>query len=316
MFGYPKESKFVTGKHYVYTSSSGSTKMELELSASKADALAMEMIKNSDNTVTFKAGGQYLFCDGTDTKFITSQSDNTKFVLETTNGGYFIKCYAATYNNNPQYLEVYKDHLTCYTMQTDVSPFVFTLDDTTGANGSISAQDGSNAGVSSSGSSSSGSSSSGSSSSGSSSKPVGTSVTFDFSSLDKKGVEITDGAYELFDGAASAGGLTAVALTKVYNGNGNGGAFESTPGLLKLGTSSINGQMVLTFSKKVAKVEMVCHGWKTGTDYISINGSAEQQLPNTGTADTRTFDLSTPSETITIDVNQRAFIFKIIVTFA
>lgn len=318
VFAYPKENKYVTGKHYAYTSSKGYTKMELELSENKADALAMEMITNSDNTVTFKAGGQYLFCDGTDVKFVSSQSDNTKFVLETADGGYYIKCYKATYNDNPQYLEVYNGYLTCYTMNSDVAVFTFKLDSTTGANGAISAQDGSNAGSSSSssGSSSSGSSSSSSTDSGSSSKPVGTTVTFDFASLDKKGAEITEGAWELFDGVASGGGLTAVTLTKVYNGNGTGGQFENTAGLLKLGTSSINGQMVLTFSKKVAKVEILCHGWKTGTDNIKINGSADQQLPNTGTASTLTFDLSDPSETVTIDVNQRAFIFKIIVTFA
>ena len=74
--------------------------------------------------------------------------------------------------------------------------------------------------------------------------------------------------------------------------------------------------MALTFSKKVAKVEILCHGWKTGTDNISINGSAQQQLPNNGTASTLTFNLDGSSETITIDVAQRAFIFKIIVTFA
>ena len=207
-------------------------------------------------------------------------------------------------------------------MGSDTSIYVFKLEDATGANGTISGQDGSNAGSSSSGSSSGGSSSSGSTStpgtpdSGSSSKPVGTSVTFDFSSLDKKGTEITDGAYELFDGAASGGGLTAVALTKVYNGNGTGGQFENTAGLLKLGTSKVNGQMVLTFSKKVAKVEILSHGWKSGTDKVSINGSTEQQLANNGTASTLTFNLDGSSETITIDVAQRAFIFKIIVTFA
>ena len=182
----------------------------------------------------------------------------------------------------------------------------------------------SSSGSSSSGSSSSGSSSSGSSSSGSSSSDsfatattTSNSVTFDFSSLTKKGSEIAaEDALSVFNGANSNTGLTGVTLTKVYDGNGTGGAFPNTPGLLKLGTSKVNGQMVLTFNKKVAKVEMVCHGWKTGTDNISINGSAEQQLPNTGTASTLTLNLDTPVETVTVDINQRAFIFKIIVTFA
>ena len=145
---------------------------------------------------------------------------------------------------------------------------------------------------------------------------TGASVTFDFSSLTEKGKEITaDTALSVFNGAASGSGLTAVSLTKVYNGNGTGGQFENTAGLLKLGTSKVDGQMVLTFSKKVAKVEILSHGWKTGTDKVSINGSAEQQLANNGTASTLTFNLDGSSETITIDVAQRAFIFKIIVTF-
>lgn len=320
VFNYSKETKYVTGKHYLYTNSTtGSKKYELELSDKKSDALVMEKITNTDGTVSFKAGGQYLFCDGTDVKFVSSQSDNTKFVLENATGGYYIKCYKATYNNNAQYLEVYNGYLTCYSKldTSDATIYVFKLDGTDGANGSISAQDGSNA--SSSSSSSSGSSSSSSSSStdsGSSSKPVGTSVTFDFSSLDKKGEEITSGAYELFDGTASAGGLTAVTLTKVYNGNATGGQYANTAGLLKLGTSSIKGQIEMTFSRKVAKVEILSHGWKAGTDYVSVNGSAEQQLANNGTNSTLTFALDGSSETVTIDVNQRAFIFKIVVTFA
>ena len=159
-----KDNKYITGTHYSYTSSSGKTKMELALSENKADALAMEKITNSDGTVSFKAGGQYLFCDGTNVQFVSSQSDNTKFVLETADGGYYIKCAVANYHGNPQYLEVYSGYLTCYGMGTDPSIYVFKLDSASGANGTISGQDGSNSGSSSSGGSSSG----GSSSSGSS----------------------------------------------------------------------------------------------------------------------------------------------------
>lgn len=173
VFSFPKENKYITGTHYKYTSSSGNTKFELALSANKAEALAMEMITNSDNTVTFKAGGQYLFCDGTDVKFVATQSDNTKFVLEAADGGYYIKCAVANFQGKPQYLEVYKDYLTCYGMGSDTSIYVFKLDDASGANGSISAQDGSNAGSSSSGSSSnSGSSSGNTGNSGSTSAPT------------------------------------------------------------------------------------------------------------------------------------------------
>ena len=164
VLGYPAENKYVSGSHYSYTSSSGKTKMELELTDSKSGAIALDVIKNSDNTVSFKSGSQYLFCDGTDVKFVSSQSDNTKFVLEETSGGYFIKCAVATYYDKAQYLEVYSGYLTCYSMnEANASIYTFTLESATGANGTISGQDGSN----NSGSSNNGGSSSGGSSSGS-----------------------------------------------------------------------------------------------------------------------------------------------------
>ena len=151
VFSFPSEGKYITGKHYEYTGSY--TKMELEISDQKADAIVMEVIKNSDNTYTFKAGNQYLFCDATHVKFVAEQSDNTKFVLEDAEGGYFIKCAVATYQGKAQYLEVYKGYLTCYSKyaDSDASIYTFKLDSASGANGSISGQDGSNAGGSTSG---------------------------------------------------------------------------------------------------------------------------------------------------------------------
>ncbi len=144
VMSFVKDNQFVTGKHYQYTSKSGNVKMELEMSDKKADALAMEMITNGDSTVSFKSGTQYLFCDGNDVKFVSSQSDNTKFVLENANGGYFIKCATANYQGKAQYLEVYGGYLTCYSMGSDATIYTFKLDSASGANGAISAQDGSN----------------------------------------------------------------------------------------------------------------------------------------------------------------------------
>ena len=140
-------------------------------------------------------------------------------------------------------------------------------------------------------------------------------LTLDFSSLTEKNKEITSGALELFQGTASGAGLTAVTLTKVYNGNGNGGAFPNAAGFLKCGTSSADAKLELTFSKKVTKVELLCHGWKNaGYDKMSVNGSAAKDIPCNTTPSSLSFDLSTASEKITIDVDGRAFIFKIIVT--
>ena len=135
VLSYPKENKFVTGEHSLYAAKN---KWQLKLTDSKANAIALEVINNGDNTVSFKAGNQYLFCDATHVKFVTEQSDNTKFVLETTDGGYFVKCAVANYGGKAQYLEVYSGVLTCYGMGTDPSIYVFKLEDGTGANGTIS----------------------------------------------------------------------------------------------------------------------------------------------------------------------------------
>ena len=139
VLGYPAENKFVTGEHYLYTSSSGSTKYELVISENKADAIALEIVENGDDTVSFKAGDKYLFCDATDVKFADAQDDNTKFVLEAADaeGGMFIKCAVANFSGKAQYLEVYSGYLTCYGMGSDPSIYTFKLEDATGANGTV-----------------------------------------------------------------------------------------------------------------------------------------------------------------------------------
>lgn len=137
VLAYPKENKFITGSHYLYT---GKNKWQLNLTENEAEAIALEVVENSDGTVTFKAGDQYLFCDATHVKFVPTQDDNTKFVLEAadTEGGYFIKCAVANYNGKAQYLEVYSGYLTSYGMGTDPSIYVFKLQESTTAAGTIS----------------------------------------------------------------------------------------------------------------------------------------------------------------------------------
>ena len=156
---------------------------------------------------------------------------------------------------------------------------------------------------------------------------------FDFTSLDKKGVEITaDEALALFNGVASESALTAVTLTKIYNGNSNGGAHPNTAGFIRCGKSDATGDLVLTFSKKVAKVEVVCHDWYAKSDsyptngnYIAVNGGTAQLTPynETGAGATLTFNLDGSSNVVDFDFSNsdssktgRAFIYKIVVTFA
>lgn len=138
--------KYVTGTHYLYTSSSsGNQKWELCLTTNKAEALAMTVKTNDDNTVSFVAEGKYLFCDANDVKFVDEQGDYTKYVIETATGGSFIKCAKAVYGTGesakPQYLEMYSGYLTCYSMTTEeakLNLFTFTMPEAGDAAGKIS----------------------------------------------------------------------------------------------------------------------------------------------------------------------------------
>ena len=137
---FPKDNKYATGTEYKYTSSSsGSVKMELVLSDAKADAIAFTMIEDAaTGYVTFKTDdGYYLSADGTNVQFDAEENDNTKFVLEVADGGYYIKCAIANYNGKAQYLEVYSGYLTCYGMGSDPSIYVFALEAADGATGKV-----------------------------------------------------------------------------------------------------------------------------------------------------------------------------------
>ncbi len=121
---YPEGGKYVTGTDFLYSEK----KHELELSDSKADALVLT-VKISGDKVTFvTADNKYLMCDGTNVQLVDAENENTKFVLESTTGGYFIKCATATYYDKPQYLEVYSGYLTCYSMKdSGTEIFIFDL---------------------------------------------------------------------------------------------------------------------------------------------------------------------------------------------
>jgi hypothetical protein len=135
----------------------------------------------------------------------------------------------------------------------------------------------------------------------------------------------SDAILAALQAGASGAGLVSAEGTKVYAGNNNSsGAFPMSGGNFKVGSSKNDGQLVLKFSKKVAKVEIVCHDWysksadhPTNSNTLAVNGSATQLAPytETPTAGTLTFALDGSSDTVTIDVSKRAFVFKIVVTF-
>lgn len=150
-----------------------------------------------------------------------------------------------------------------------------------------------------------------------SSAPVEKTITFNFSSLAAKGTKYTDAtALTAFNKAAGSSVLTSVKATNIYDGNGSGGAYPNTTGLIKTGTSSATGKLVLDFgTKKVSKVEIKCQSWTSSSgDKLSVNGSSAVAAPNSS-ASVVTFELNTPSSTVTIDFNKRVFVFEIVVYY-
>ena len=128
---------YVTGTEYLYTSSSsGSQKYELVLTEDKTAALELTVRQNDDGTVTFVTNdGKFLMADGTNVRIVDAEDDNTKFVLEATEGGQFIKCANATYNDKAQYLEIYSGYLTCYGLQeAKAAIYTFQLESVGGSN--------------------------------------------------------------------------------------------------------------------------------------------------------------------------------------
>ncbi len=130
---YPKENKYATGVEYFYSPK----KMELTLSENKADAIAMEKITNADGSVSFKAGDKWLYADATHVEFVSAEGENTKFAIEETDGGVFIRCFTANFSGKPQYLEVYSGYLTVYGMGADTSIYTFVIQSADGASGTV-----------------------------------------------------------------------------------------------------------------------------------------------------------------------------------
>ncbi len=144
-------------------------------------------------------------------------------------------------------------------------------------------------------------------------------VVLNYSALTLKGSEIKaeDALAKIGQGNAH---VTAVTATKIYDGNGSGGALENTAGFLKTGTGKAAGQIVLTLDAKASKVEILCHDfykpseqYPTNSNKLSVNGSADQ-LPAYNadvTFGTLTFELTEASKTITIDAKNRIYIKEI-----
>lgn len=106
--------------------------------------------------------------------------------------------------------------------------------------------------------------------------------------------------------------LVSVNLTNVYSGNGTGGLYPTTEGLLKAGTGDYNGVIELTLSEdvNVTKVDVIAQPWneKSG-DTMSVNDGEAKTLPVE--ADTVTSFEGNFGNVVKIETAKRAFIFNI-----
>lgn len=134
-------------------------------------------------------------------------------------------------------------------------------------------------------------------------------------------------ALTLFNTSSTSKALVSVGVTKIYECNGDGGARPNATGLLKTGTSSANGQLVLTFEegKKATKVEIKCHdfyklsdSFPTNSNKVAVNGSDAVLAPYNAdaTGEVLTFNLDGTTNVVTFDFTSRVVIYEIIVTFA
>ncbi|MBQ3355881.1 MAG: endonuclease, partial [Oscillospiraceae bacterium] len=130
---YPKDSKVMTTESYLYNNKK--TEMvaaDATLSGGKlttsATNVALFRMTTANGVTTFKtADGKYLEADGTNVQLVSAENDNTKFILEPNGSDYFIKCATATYNNNPQYIEVYSGYFTVYSKSATADASIYTF---------------------------------------------------------------------------------------------------------------------------------------------------------------------------------------------
>ncbi len=129
----------MTTETSVYTSSSGSVKDQLvaatatladgKLTSDATNVALFKMETNDAGITTFiTADGKYMEADGTNIRFVDAPNQNTEFVLDEVEGGYYIRLANYKYQDTKdQYIEYYtsKNVFTCYGMGTDTTMYVF-----------------------------------------------------------------------------------------------------------------------------------------------------------------------------------------------
>lgn len=140
-------------------------------------------------------------------------------------------------------------------------------------------------------------------------------ATHDFTTGTAKGTELkTDTALEVLNrnvtsGTSAISSVTAV--TKVYDGNQTGG-IGALPGLIKFGTSSVNGSITIKMNEgtNITKVVLNCHSFykiseaypTNDSNFVKINDLDAVAAPYNadGTGEDLEIELSSATDEITI----------------
>ena len=109
--------------------------------------------------------------------------------------------------------------------------------------------------------------------------------------------------------------MSATAAT-VTSGNGSGGAYPNTAGLIKFGTGSKNGVLTIVLDATVNKVVLNAQAWSASEGSTLIVNSGTGQSPAVGAKGDLTFNLATASNVIEIKTSaKRAYLFSIAVSY-
>lgn len=149
---------------------------------------------------------------------------------------------------------------------------------------------------------------------------------YDFSVLKDNGTETTaatlkaaiDSSYK--DGTSGNMLSEVTSTTKVFNGNGSGGAYSGKAGMLKFGTSTETGTFTIKLTGTVSKVTLGYHDfYKLSTQYpatsntFEINGVAKANPYNdTGEPQEVVFELTVASDELVFKANGRAVLFTMV----
>lgn len=160
-------------------------------------------------------------------------------------------------------------------------------------------------------------------------QPLTQDLVIDFSNLENGSEFTTETLLAAIKAAVPAASASLVkevsAVSKVYAGNGTGGAHANAAGLIKTGTSSANGTFTVAFGALFNKVVINCHDfyaastqYPTTSQTIKVNNADAQLLPYnaTGAWEDVTFAGLGDCTELSVVVAKRSTIKKITLSYA